>query len=532
MAENRQLGIYWGDDILYFVETVDGGPQQVFQVPFTEEAKGSLEAGPMSPAGMELTSLIQKACRRQKINTSLSANLSLPTRDIIFRSFVIPWMQPTEIGGVVEFEAGKYLPFALEELSYAYCPVTVMEGNARRIRIIFVAIRKGVLGNYAKVLEQAALSVNVMEPGPLSLIRALVFKNHIEKNQTIALIEKGEETGRIIVLDQGVPQFVREFQLRIPTADREIIDPESLMTRLTNEIRISLNYFNRQEEYLKIKKIVFLSPTVDEEMRHKLEEDLRMPLAFIDSGSILNNAASSDMDSLKAYGAALINSAALGVDFDFSGGKPRVVKVAAASVKIPVNYKSIIKTALVCVPLIVSIPLLSKFLIQRQENKIAALTSNLSASQNISVSKLQQDNQALKDKLEHFREIHTGSDISAFLAIIPTLLPEGIWIDQLIITYSDTMSEEDKGGRQPPAGQTPGPRGGDSKKAFSKPVIEIGGVAYMEDPNEQFKLVNELLMRFKGNKELLDSFEQIELITTKAQRLGNYPVTSFQLRCQ
>jgi hypothetical protein len=527
MAGNRQLGVFWGKDILYFVESVGDNPHSIFSVPFTDEAKGSLDGGPLGPVGMEIVSLIQNALRQHKVSAP-AVHLSLPPKDIIFRSFTIPWMQPGEIKSVVDFEAGKYVPFALEELSYSFYPIPFTEGPSRRIRVIFVAIKKILLENYIKILEQASLNVSVIEPSTISLIRALIFKGSILSDQAVALIEKGEEAGNIIVIDQQLPQFVREFSLRIPLTDQAGMDADALMTRLVNEIRISLNYFNRQEERLHVKSGMLLTPAHAGEIVKRLEEDLRVPFSSVTVESILQNAGFGDVNFLKAYGVTLVSAVTSLADFNLSESRPKTVKLGLKPASKSVDYKFVVKVALMCFPLMIVASSLTGFLTKRKETQLMMLTQQLKSFKDTSVNKLQEQNQNLSKKTDYLKGIRTGSDVASFLAIIPTLLPEGIWMDSIEIIYPEALSPEQERRKKEaiPADQSPGQGEG------SKPTLVIQGYAYREDTNEQFKQVNELLKNFKENKEFSAFFNHIDFETIQAKNMGNYPVTFFHLRCQ
>ena len=261
-------------------------------------------------------------------------------------------MQPNEVKGVVDFEASKYVPFALDDLSYSFYPMTVTEGKLRRIRIIFVAIKKAVLESYKQILEQAALRVYVVEPATLSLIRIMDAKELLPKEETVALIEMGDEMGNIIVVDNHMPQFVREFQLCVPGATQETPDPQALMTRMMSEVRISLNYFNRQEERFKVKKLVFLSSSDPADILRRMEDDLRLPVISITTDSVLANAPSQDVNFLKAYGAALYPSLNLPSDLNLLESKTKTVKLVSEPITRKVNYRSVVVTALICVPII------------------------------------------------------------------------------------------------------------------------------------------------------------------------------------
>lgn len=519
--DNKQLGVFWGKDNLYFVETASTNFLRAFSVPLTEEAKGSLEGGALSPVGMEIISIIQSTLRHQKVSRDV-LNVSLPTKDIIFRSFVIPWMQSSEIGGVVDFEASKYVPFALEELSYSFYPMTINDGHTRKIRIVFVAIKKTILESYTSILEQAALNVNVVEPSTTSLIRGLISKGLISKDETVALIDKGDETGNITAIERGLPEFVREFQLRIPMADQGHIDNDALMTRLMNEIRISLNYFNRQEEHLKVKDIMLLTAKVEEGFVKRLEADLKLSVKAVAMEKIFEDSELGDVGFFKAYGAALFGFVVTSADLNFSGKKPKAVKVKSEPIKIKIHYRAVLKVSLICVPLIALTIFLSSFWVKSVERQSAELTQRASPLKDIVVKKVRNDNEALRGKLNHFKSIRLGSDVADFLVVIPTLLPEGVWIEQLDILYPDQMGAQQSDGTGT-AGKEP---------VVIKPTLDIKGYAYSKDPSHQFVLVDEFLKQFKADKNISSFFSHIDFETVQSKQLEEYNVTFFHLKCK
>ena len=529
MAENKQLGVFWGKNSLFVVAMTSGKPNAIFSVPLPRDAiGGSLEAGPFSPAGMDIVSIVQNTLRQHKMSSG-AAYVSLPARDIIFRSFIIPWMQPNEVKGVVDFEASKYVPFALDDLSYSFHPMTVTEGKLRRIRIIFVAIKKAVLESYKQILEQAALRVYVVEPATLSLIRIMDAKELLPKEETVALIEMGDEMGNIIVVDNHMPQFVREFQLRGPGATQETPDPQALMTRMMSEVRISLNYFNRQEERFKVKKLVFLSSSDPADILRRMEDDLRLPVISITTDSVLANAPSQDVNFLKAYGAALYPSLNLPSDLNLLESKTKTVKLVSEPITRKVNYRSVVVTALICVPIIAAAFFLTNAKAKGQELRSAALGRELKSSKDTSVQKLRLENETLSKKLDYFKSLQAESDISAILAMIPNLLPEGVWVDQIDIVYPEVLSSDADKKKGVGAVAT---KANAASQPTGKPAVDIKGYAYSSNPGDQFQMVNDLLANFKGDKELSTFFSSMDFESIQVKPYGKYPATFFHLKCR
>ena len=223
-----------------------------FVVPFGPDPRASrLENRLTTP----VDHLNSKGDSNQRI-IDTSVNLSLPSKDIIFRSFVIPYMSSSDVKNVVEFEASKYVPFSLSELVFTYYPFATLENKKRLIRILLVAIRKDKLEGYINILERAGLKVEQIEPSSMSVVRALMSRKQLPNNKIIAIVEVNYHDGKIIIVDKNVPQFVREFQLYPFTEDTAAFPMDILKARLFNEIKISFDYFNPAIFPKKLKKLL------------------------------------------------------------------------------------------------------------------------------------------------------------------------------------------------------------------------------------------------------------------------------------
>jgi hypothetical protein len=527
MAESKQFGMFWGYEALYFVETEGVIPKKIFHIPLEKKDSANIKRDAADPKRSKLVFTIKGVLNKYKISNG-SINLSLPIRDIIFRSFVIPSMQPHEIRSVVEFEISKYIPFSLEELSFAFHPITIEQENLKLIRIIFVAIKNDALETYTNILEAASLSVHIVEPAALSLIRALRFKEQIPQNETIALIEK-ENIGRITIADNETPQFVREFHLSAMAGEDMTQDLDSDVKKLGKEARISLDYFNRQNQQLQVKRIFLLALSQQQEVIKHLEGLLNLPVTAINNHAIINETPKIGLGILNAFGACLLTSKGTTISFNLMKKKAKYIQPMEAPVKRPVTIKSIIVTVLVCVPVIVASILLSSITIQEYNQKISNLHEKLGLFQDAELSVIQQQSGDLQAKLDYLTNTITKSDIASLLTLIPDLLPEGTWIDNLNIKFDDSKfinsakTEEAQTSNTPPS----------SNKIDINPTltITIDGYAFSFDKNLQFRLVNILLGALKDSREFSLFFENIDLQTTNIEKIDDQDVTFFKIVC-
>ncbi len=535
MVERKNIGIYWGDDAFYVVESTGTVPTKFFKVLHKDE---NVEAKPEEafvPEGLKLISKLQDAFHHQDVAIT-NVKLSVPAKEIIFRSFIIPWMQSSEIKGVVEFEASKYIPFSLDELSFAYHPMTIKANGVRQIRIIFTAIKKDIMENYAHILEQASLQISRIEPSPLSLIRSLNVKEYIPEDKAIALIEKGEVSGKIIIIDKGIPQFVREFQLRLPTASTtQPTDPNALMTRLINEIRVSLDYFNRQDSQIEIEEILLLTSENGTELSQRLSEDLKMKIMPIETQQIFQNITPQVPEYLYAFGIGLVDTVASAANIDLSEKKSKLTQPISPKLGNKINYKALVISGIVTLSILITTFIFSNQKVAKLKKQLKSINAELGSFKDASTKKLQNENNTLAAKLNTFKSIRTESKVANLLAIIPKQLPDGIWIDSLEISYLDqTIKTNVPKTKKTRKGKKKGKTSKTEAKKKFKPVkvkmlITLTGYAYLENIREQFGLINQLLRNFKTNETIKEQFTDINLETTKAQKLNNFNVTYFKI---
>ncbi len=525
MADKKQFGAFWGGDKIYFVESVNVTPKKFFSLPIKPRAVSPIkENNSLSSDSMDLTYSIQESLRQHNIG-SMTINLALPTKDIIFRSFVIPWMQSAEVRAAVDFEAGKYIPFALKDLAYAFHSIMFNDKGTRRLRIVFVAIRKDTLDGYSNVLDQAGIPVNVVEPAALSLIRFLSFKNLLPPNQTIAIIEKAEDVGRIVIVDQGIPHFIRDFQLKPIANDPEANEPRALMGRLINEIRISLDYFNRQNTLLKVNQALLLSNITSDDVQARLEEELTMPVTTLQASAVVGNDNIDDIGFLSSVGISLCENIPSPVSFNLSQ-KTEKKNIKLANIKAPDMsfYKMTFIVAAVCVAIIVGVGTLLKDFSKGGQQTLAQQKKDLGVKDGLTLDLLKQQIVNNNSKLEGFKNVRAVSDASLFLSTTPQLLPDGVWIKTMEIVYSANAQAKNKADEETQ----------DSRSLLTSfsPIINITGYVYLEDKNEQFRLVNKLLKNFKENENFKFFFKTIDMEVIRADKINDYQVTFFKLKCQ
>ncbi len=164
--------------------------------------------------------------------TTRKVMASLPTSVVFTTVIDLPKMRDDELQNAVEFEAKKYVPLPLEEvtLSWAAAPSDDPEKN----RVLITAVPNNVLKGYLRIFELSNLQPMAMEIESLSLMRALVASD----SAATLLVDLGAKTTHLDIIEQGNLVLTRT----IP------VGGETITQKIASSLTISLN---RAEQFKK-----------------------------------------------------------------------------------------------------------------------------------------------------------------------------------------------------------------------------------------------------------------------------------------
>lgn len=162
----------------------------------------------------ELQSRVQsilKQCERRSGHWSRQVNLSLEDPGSVGGYLVLPSLAPQELQTAIPSAIAKQIPYSLSEVELFNLRVPVLSGKSG-MGIFFVAVPRGPMQARIRLLASTGLEVKAAEPALLALIRALV-RNHGEWTEPVAVVAAGHSLTSVVVLQQGVPYFTRDFRL-------------------------------------------------------------------------------------------------------------------------------------------------------------------------------------------------------------------------------------------------------------------------------------------------------------------------------
>lgn len=526
MPSGKNLGLFWDNNAFCIVESQQDVPQKIFKVPHHPLP----EVDPVAPvapfANVEEIRFIGplKAALQANNITTTDVNLVLPSKDIIIRSFVIPFLKSSEIRGVVEFEIKKYIPFNVKDIAFNYHAVTYVEDKVKRMRVHFVAIRKDILERYKIILKQAGLNVVYSEPAAMCVVRALLQKKIIRFDQRVGVVHPDFSNPGIMVVDKGVVQFVRDFQLQNPTLNLAPLDIEMLKKKLFNEIKISLDFYMRQFKREKLDDLLSLSFESGQDLTSELQKELEIPTKKVNLQHLAKFSDIPDLGVLAAHGVNL-REIAKTLDFNLSGSVASSDQSSQFKEWVPEEYIPIIKVAVVCAAFLAVVLVLTKMNIAQYKKKYDLIADSQGPFVDMKADEIQTRIADNRKKLKDYQKTYEPSQMAYILTHVAKVIPQGMWLTDVDIRFSKNT---EGAGSIPPVDRSVTTSDGSEQSRFLS--LDISGHVYDKDSNQQFKMVYAFVNQLKTDEILKKFAKSVVLANIQSEQLGEEVVTGFKIR--
>lgn len=202
-------------------------------------------------------------------------NLSVSGPAVITRYVPFPRMSLDELKQALKFEAQKYIPFSLTDISLD-CQI-LKDGLAdNKMLVLLAAVKKDFLSQRLKVFQELGAAVNLVDIDTVSLSNAFIYnygQEELIKQKGTALLNIGASQTNLNILDNGVHSLSRDiniagnsftqklsdsFAIDFKSAELLKIKPEkekaekiaqcmeSVLTYLAGEVRVSFDYYESQ----------------------------------------------------------------------------------------------------------------------------------------------------------------------------------------------------------------------------------------------------------------------------------------------
>ena len=204
--------------------------------------------------------------------TDKDVSIAVSGPSVIVRFLELPAMNEKELENAISFEAEKYIPFSINEVVINHHLLIPRLGNENKMLVLLVAAKKEIVAERLNLLNEAKVSVGVLDVASFADINAFLGRVEGKKEEIVALVDIGAKATDINIIDGGVLYFTRSIQLGgaditkvlsgalsvdLQSAEDIKLNPgdkaalvnekiEPILHNIIDEIRLSFSYYENQ----------------------------------------------------------------------------------------------------------------------------------------------------------------------------------------------------------------------------------------------------------------------------------------------
>lgn len=139
--------------------------------------------------------------------------LGIGSRRILVRDYTTQAMRADLLAQALPFQVQDLLPVPAEQAVLDFCPVAQEQDQVSGLLVAAVA---ETVDELVTAVARAKLTVDVVDLAPFGLVRAVT--GAAAADETVAALFLGDHTTYVVVVQNGVPRFVRIIPMEIMTA--------------------------------------------------------------------------------------------------------------------------------------------------------------------------------------------------------------------------------------------------------------------------------------------------------------------------
>jgi type IV pilus assembly protein PilM len=254
------LGIDIGTTNIKLVQISNDGNKHILETYGMVDA--AFEIDERKESNIEKTVSVLKLLIEKSGVTTKKVMASLPA-SVVFTTIIdLPKMKDSELQSAVEFEAKKYVPLPLEEVTLSW--TSAPEEDPEKNRVLITAVPNNILKGYLRIFELSKLQPQALEIESLSLMRALVGGD----GSNILMVDIGAKNTHLDIIEHGNLVLTRNVPIGGET--------------ITNKIAASLNITAARAEQFK-KEFGLNQASVIPEMVKPILSNIRQEVVQVQS---------------------------------------------------------------------------------------------------------------------------------------------------------------------------------------------------------------------------------------------------------
>ncbi len=185
-----------------------------------------------------VTEAIRAALSQSKI-TQKNVVTGMGGAAIILKRMTVEVQKMSELQDAVFWEAEQYLPFDPSEVSMDYHMISRAKDN--RTDVLFVAAKLSVMDGFVGAIMDAGLKVKVVDTEYFALQNIFEANYDQRPGESVALVDIGASTLKLLVIHDGVPVFTKESPMGGRNLTAEIQRQMNLSAADAEALKISQN---------------------------------------------------------------------------------------------------------------------------------------------------------------------------------------------------------------------------------------------------------------------------------------------------
>ncbi len=140
------------------------------------------------------------------------AAIGVKGHSVIIKRISMPSMSKLELERNIEQEAEQYIPFDIADVNL---DVQILSSGAEagNMDVLLVAAKKDMIYDFTSVVGEAGIDAAVVDVDAFALANAFEINYSVSPNETVALMDIGAATTKIVILSGRAPQFTRDINM-------------------------------------------------------------------------------------------------------------------------------------------------------------------------------------------------------------------------------------------------------------------------------------------------------------------------------
>jgi len=430
----------------------------------------------------------------------------LSPSDVMIRNFSLPKLPASEYAQAVNFEARKYIPFSIEDVSTDFkLSPTSKEQTTRNIFLI--AATKERIDFHINIFKKAQTDVLGIDIIPFCILRMLLLSKKVSENEHIGVIyiDSDKKSIAIHIMQMGMPFLSRDLTI---TSD----DKEAFLERLTSELRVSLDYQRRQKVGKNVSKIIICGEDIMTGLDKHIADDTKMVTEVVNILPALKSKEPLSPSYIIAAGAALGGLATSKYSVNFS-------PLAAIQKKKKLTFFVAVEAAAALGILVLIFLLNSLWLFGVSANLKGIEKTRLKAAAAVTDRQLQESDNASLKKIKNrrlqeikFLELALKKRASWTIKLnkITEFLPAGLWLEKITAKMKFT-----------------------NKKLGYPTMIasdfSLTGAAFLSDGAKENRGITKFFSTLRKDKDFMRGFNEIEPGAIKKEDMMGHSFSTFSI---